>query len=70
MSERNWGGSPPKPRAATCQSTTIKSEDVVVNGIPHAGTAVHICILEESDHPSCLCRCGMTWIKNFRGIRP
>jgi len=57
-----------QPAAIWRNGPSVGQSHIVINGVPHAGTIVHIC--EKPDHPKdyyCQCKCGTGWLKNFGG---
>jgi len=46
----------------------VGQSHIVMNGVAHSGTIVHICMKEDHPHDYyCVCECETGWLKNFGG---
>jgi CDGSH-type Zn-finger protein len=72
MTAKNWAGTPPEPvdPPVKCRGNFIYVRPAVRAIHQHAGTESHSCELPESEHSMCLCWCGMSFTKPFKGTRP
>lgn len=50
-----------------CGSSTVRPEQVEINGAKHAATVSHICTLSEGHQGQgvghCRCECGWQWVQ-------